>query len=69
MRKWEEENIRQRAEGRRKWEAEVIALTRRVDNRKARRSQVNTDSDPPLEALLQTVAVTRRKVAGIEVPA
>jgi hypothetical protein len=35
----------------RKWEAEVIALSRAVDNRKARKSQANTDAArSPLKA-------------------
>ena len=55
-----------------RWEAEVIAPTRPADsNNKARRkSRANTDvARSRLQATLQMVTVTRRKVAGMEVPA
>ena len=51
----------------RKWEA-GIALPRR-DNRKARKSQANANAAGSLlEAPFQTATITRRKVAGMEVP-
>jgi hypothetical protein len=58
--KWEE-SVRKRAE--------EIALPRR-DNRKARKSQANANAaESSLEVPFQTVTVTRRKVAGMEVAA
>jgi hypothetical protein len=52
----------------RKW-AEGIALPQRDNNSKARKSQANADAaGSPLEAPFQTATVTRRKVAGMEVP-
>ena len=63
---------RKEAEGNiRKWEAEGIAHTRAASSSsKARRkNQANTDAaGSPLEAPFQTATVTRRKVAGIDVP-
>ena len=59
-----------------KWERsirkeEVIAPDRPDNNSKARRkSQANADAaGSPLEAPFQTATVTRRKVAGMDVPA
>jgi len=51
-------------------EAEEIALPRRRNNRKARKSQANANAaESSLKAPFQTVTVTRRKVAGMEVAA
>ena len=48
--------------------AEVIVLPQSRNSSKARKSQANTNAaEPSLEAPFQTVTVTRRKVAGMEV--
>ena len=51
-----------------KWEVEVIVQPRRRNNSKARKNQANANgAESLLEAPFQTVTVTRRKVAGMEV--
>src|SRR4030095_9202162 len=62
--KWEE-NVHGR-------QAAVISPNRAADNNssKARKSQANADAaGSPLETPFQTLTVTRRKVAGMEVAA